>query len=370
MNRRLYSRLAFIIIGTAVGIVLVSSAVLIITTHYHFQMYQSQASVVGHDLIELNYHLELALLQTIIWTCIVSIVLAIVLGFYVAKRISSPLVHMKHVAEKMTVGEWHARVSLSGTDELAELGRSINTLAAQLQHQEQLRVTMTENIAHELRTPLTTLKSHMRALEDGIWEPTPARIHTCYEEIERLTELVAELEDLNQLESPGFQLVRKEVRLAEVIEHAVNLVDASYREKHVRLGYSVDPDIRALMDHDRMIQVLVNLLSNALKFTSEHGEVNISAAEEQAEIRIVVEDSGEGIPPEDLPNVFERFYRADKSRSRRIGGSGLGLTIVKQLIAAHDGRIKVESEKGTTFTIRLPKLLNESTQVLQKYKVD
>ncbi|MFS0725678.1 sensor histidine kinase [Paenibacillus sp. 1P07SE] len=357
MNRRLYMRFALIIIGITAGIVFVSSVSLIFTMHYHFQMYQSQAAVVSHDVTELNYHLELALLQTILWTCVVSIVLAIVLGIYVAKRISSPLVHMKHVAEQMTVGDWHARVSLAGKDELAELGASINTLAAQLKHQEQLRVTMTENIAHELRTPLTTLKSHVRALKDGIWEPTPSRIHTCYIEIERLTDLVAELEDLTQLESPGFQLVRKEERLAKVIERAVNIVDASYREKRVHLNYSVGSEIRVLMDQDRMIQVFVNLLSNALKFTSAQGHVSISAKEAYGGIEIVVEDSGDGIPSEDLPNVFERFYRADKSRSRNTGGSGLGLTIVKQLITAHGGHINVESEQGTKFTIRLPKLL-------------
>lgn len=356
MNRRLYIRFALIIIGIAAVIVFVSSIILIFTTHYHFQMYQTQATM-DHDLFELNYHLELALMQTFLWTALVSIVLAGVLGFYVAKRISSPLVHMKHVAEKMTVGEWDARVSLSGQDELADLGASINTLATQLQHQERLRMTMTENIAHELRTPLTILKSHMRALEDGIWEPTPARIHTCYEEIERLTELVAELEDLTHLESPGFQLVRKEERLGEVIERAVNLVNASYREKHVRLDYLAKQHSRVLIDHDRMIQVLVNLLSNALKFTPEHGEVRIRTTEEQATISIMVENSGEGIPPEDLPNVFERFYRADKSRSRKTGGNGLGLTIVKQLIAAHGGQIYVESGQGTTFTIQLPKMM-------------
>ncbi|MBJ6362590.1 ATP-binding protein [Paenibacillus sp. GCM10012307] len=358
MNRRLYMRLALIIIGIAAGIVIISSVILILKTHYHFIMYQSQVSKMDYWL-EMNGHLELALLQTILWTSLVSIVLAIILGFYVAKRISTPLVHMKHVAEKMTVGEWHARVSLSGKDELAELGASLNTLAVQLQNQEQLRVTMTENIAHELRTPLATLKSHMRALEDGIWEPTPARIHTCYEEIERLTKLVAELEDLTQLESPGFKLVQKEESLAEVIERAVHLVDASYQEKQVFLNYTVDPTIRVFIDHGRMIQVMVNLLSNALKFTPAHGEVNITASEEQAGIRIVVEDSGSGIPSEDLPNVFERFYRADKSRSRRTGGSGLGLTIVKQLISAHGGQIQVKSEQGTTFTIRIPKISHQ-----------
>ncbi|RKN81960.1 sensor histidine kinase [Paenibacillus ginsengarvi] len=353
MNR-LHTRLALMIIGIAAGIVLISTISLILTTHYHFSLYQTQAGM-SHPFPELDYHLEQALMQTIVWTCLISIALAIFLGFYVARRISAPLVHMTRVAERMTGGEWSTRVVIRGKDELADLGVSLNTLSGQLQQHEQLRITMTEDIAHELRTPLATLKSHMRALEDGIWEPTPERIHSCYEEIERLTQLVAELEDLTHVESPGFQLAKKEESLSVIIERGVELVAAAYREKNVILRGAVSPNIRAYVDFDRIIQILVNLLSNALKFTPERGEVRVEGSEDGSHVRIQVQDTGTGIPQEDLPYVFERFYRADKSRNRRTGGSGLGLTIVKELVAAHGGDISVESGQGTTFTIRLPK---------------
>lgn len=353
MNR-LHTRLALIIIGIAAGIVLISTVSVILTTHYHFSMYQAQAGM-RHEFPQLDYHLEQALMQTTIWTCLISIVLAVFLGFYVAKRISDPLVHMKRVAERMTDGEWSSRVAIDGKDELADLGASLNSLAEQLQQHEQLRVTMTENIAHELRTPLATLKSHMRALEDGIWDPTPERIHSCYEEIERLAQLVAELEDLTHVESPGFHLVRKEESLAAIVERGVELVSAAYREKKVRIQFTTNPRIRVYVDHDRMIQILVNLLSNALKFTPEHGEVRIEGSEDSEHVLIRVQDTGTGIPTKDLPYVFERFYRADKSRNRRTGGSGLGLTIVKELVAAHGGEIWAENREGATFTIRLPK---------------
>lgn len=305
MNRRLHNRIALLIIGLAAGIVLISTVSVIVTTHYHFKMYQAQTSGMNQEFPQLDDHLEQALVQTIIWTCLFSILLAITLGFYVARRISAPLVHMKRVAERMSHGDWSLRADVHGRDELADLGTSLNMLTEQLQRQEQLRVTMTEDIAHELRTPLAILKSHMRAIEDGIWDPTPERIHTCYEEIERLTYLVAELEDLTFVESPGFQLVRKYASLAAVIERSVELVSAAYREKEVRLQYIINPDPQVFVDHDRMIQVLVNLLTNALKFTPRQGNVRIEGREEPGSVLIVVRDTGTGVSPEDLPYVFE-----------------------------------------------------------------
>jgi two-component system sensor histidine kinase BaeS len=356
MNKRLHARLAMLIIAIATGILLISTISIILGTHYHISMYQNQGAGMHHDLPQLDYHLEQALIQSTLWTLAGSILLAVFIGFYIAKRISAPLVDMKRVAERMSDGQLEARVKIEGKDELAELGISLNELAEQLQTQEQLRITMTEDIAHELRTPLATLKSHMRALEDGIWEPTPERIHSCYEEIERLTQMVAELEDLTHVESPQFLLERKAEFLDSIIEKGVGLVSAAYHEKKVEISFICKSDMQLYVDHNRMIQILVNILSNALKFTPEHGDVRIEAKEEEQDVLIIVKDTGTGIAQEDLPYIFERFYRGNKSRNRRTGGSGLGLTIVKKLVTAHGGQVWAESDQGkyTTFYIRLP----------------
>ncbi len=355
MNKRLHTRLAFIIIGTATCILLISTLSVILATHYHISMFHDQAAGMNHDVSQLDYHLEQALFQSIMLTFAGSIILAVLIGFYIAKRISRPLVDMKQAAERMSDGQLDTRVMIGGNDELAELGTSLNELAAQLHKQEQLRITMTEDIAHELRTPLATLKSHMRAFEDGVWEPTPERIHACLEEIERLTQMVAELEDLTHMDSPAFQLERKREPLDAILAQGVDLVAAAYLEKNVGLSFRCSPNIQIFADRNRMIQIFVNLLSNALKFTPEHGQVQIEAAEEEQDVLIRVQDSGSGIGQEDLPYIFERFYRGDKSRNRKTGGSGLGLTIVKKLVTAHGGQVWAESTHGTTFMIRLPK---------------
>jgi two-component system sensor histidine kinase BaeS len=167
--------------------------------------------------------------------------------------------------------------------------------------------------------------------------------------------MLAEMEDLTHMESPAFQLERKEESLHSMIEQGVDLVSAAYLEKKVDLSFSCSPSIRIFADRNRMIQILVNLLTNALKFTPENGNVRIGAIVVQQDVLMTIKDSGSGIVPDDLPYIFERFYRGDKSRNRRTGGSGLGLTIVKRLVTAHGGHVWAESGKqGTTFYIRLP----------------
>ncbi|ACT01657.1 sensor histidine kinase [Paenibacillus sp. JDR-2] len=357
MSKRLHNRLAVIIIGTAACILFISTLSTMLATHYHLWMYHEQAAGVSHDLPRLDYHLEKALLQSIAWTFAGSGILAVLIGFYIAKRISRPLVKMKQAAERMSDGNLDIRVVTSGNDELADLGASLNELASQLYQQEQLRINMTEDIAHELRTPLATLKSHMRAFEDQIWEPTPERIHAYYEEIDRLVNMVAELEDLTYIDSPTFRLERKQESLHALIQQGVELVAAAYLEKKVSLTFQSGPDIHVFTDRSRMIQILVNLLSNALKFTPANGRVVVKVIEDAQEAEIRIVDTGKGINREDLPYIFERFYRADKSRNGRSGGRGLGLAIVKKLVASHGGQVWAESNHGTAIIIRLPKQL-------------
>lgn len=354
MKRGLRFRLTWLLIGVVTGVLLIAGVSFMVTTHYHFQIYQDQYGM-NHNEQGLNYHLEQALFQSILWTLFAGILLTVLIAPFVAKRLSAPLVEMKKAAEQMTQGKLNVRTHVKGSDELAELGKAFNHLAQQLQKQEELRATMTQDIAHELRTPLATLKSHMLAMLDQVWEPTPVRLRACYEETERLISLVADLEQLTIMESPEFLLQRRPEDLTTLIQQSMDIVTAAFMEKDVHLILLSHPTIQLHVDRDRIIQVLVNLLSNALKFTPAGGNVEIGAIDQNDSALITIHDTGSGIDPAELPYLFERFYRTDKSRNRKLGGSGIGLTIVKKLVDAHGGTVWIESGQGTLVYIRLPK---------------
>lgn len=358
MKHKLHIKLAFILISMASIILLLSTVSSLVSIHYHLSFIhrnQPQDRGIGFEQIpNIDDHLEQALVQSTFLTFIGSLLIAIFIGIYVAKKISVPLINMKGVAERMTAGEWNSRTDVKGNDELAQLASSINRLAEQLQIQEQLRINMSQDVAHELRTPLATLKSHMIALEDGVWEPTPERIHACYEEIERLIDLVTELEELNVMDSPEFRLSLEKQTLAPVIYKGCDVVSAVFLRKNVNLNVYFIPDVKVEIDYNRMIQVLVNLLTNALTYIESGGEVTVKADIDDNYVTIDIQDTGPGIATEDLPFIFERFYRGDKSRNRKTGGSGIGLAIVKKLVTVQKGSIWAENDNGALFHIRLP----------------
>ncbi|MGG1552337.1 sensor histidine kinase [Paenibacillus ferrarius] len=352
----LYARIAIACIGIASGVLLISTITFILETHYHLKLYQSQDMNMT-SLPTFDTHFEQALVQSVLWTAILGIVLAIVISLFVAKRITAPLIQMRSVAERMAKGELTSRTKVNGKDELADLGHSLNYLAEQLLLQEQLRKTMTADVAHELRTPLATLKSHMEAMIEGVWDPTAKRLESCFEEIERLRFLVGDLEQLTEVESPNFRLNIKEENVNSIVHHHIEASQAAYEKKGVRLLFHDGVNIQASLDKLRFGQIMVNLLSNALKFTPEGGKVNVAVTEQAQKVCISVSDTGIGIDEKELSFVFERFYRADKSRDRKSGGSGIGLTIVKKLVEAHGGTIEIRSQmgKGTTVEFCLPK---------------
>ncbi|MDQ0900735.1 MULTISPECIES: cell wall metabolism sensor histidine kinase WalK [unclassified Paenibacillus] len=302
-------------------------------------------------------HFEQALVQSVLWSAILGILLSVLLSLFVAKRITAPLIHMKKVAEQMANGELRARTTVKGNDEIADLGGSLNHLAEQLIHQEQLRKTMTADVAHELRTPLATLKSHMEAMIDGVWMPTPERLESCYEEIERLRFLVGDLEQLTEMESPHFKLKLQEENVSAIVHRNIEASRASFDQKGVNLLFEGLTKVEATLDRQRLGQIVVNLLTNALKFTPQGGKVSVEVKEEEHAVLISISDTGIGMNEDDLRFIFERFYRVEKSRDRKSGGSGIGLTIVKKLVEAHGGTIRMESQlgKGTSVEIHLPK---------------
>lgn len=356
------TRLTWAFIGSASGIVVLATIIVIIETHYHFSLYRGDFPQAEQGMVYLYHHFEQALIQSVLWTALGTILLAVFVSFYMAKKLAAPLIEMRKVAEEITQGNWNAHVSVDGKDELAELGHALNHLTKELQKQEEYRKNLTSDITHELRTPLATLKSHMEALKDGIWQPTPERIHSCYEEIERLIHLVGDLEQLQGVESPVFELNRKNEDIVEIVAQCVKTMESAYVQKKVRLNHIAQGKIIGSVDRHRVSQILMNLLSNALKFTPTGGHVTIKVEDEKEYVSIIVKDTGIGIPPKEIPKIYERFYRVDKSRSRKLGGSGIGLTIVKKLVEAHHGSIHIDSEvgKGTTVHVLLPKDPNQS----------
>lgn len=338
------------------GIIFVIASIAIINaTHYHFQLYGNELKQDPNNTDLLNIHLEQAIIQSIGWTIGGAMLIAFILSIYIARRISSPMIQMKKLTLLMASGKRDVRLPLLGLpkDEVDQLAASINHLAEQLQEQEQLKVTMTENIAHELRTPLTTINSYLFAIQDGIWEATPQRMKSIREEIDRLIQLVSDLEELNSLTSPEFHLSLKDIRISKTIDQVFDLIQPSYSERGIILKKGKIPDVIVHADENRLIQIWNNLLSNALKFTPTGGKVWIEGKESENGVEIIVQDTGIGIPNEELPHVFERFYRVDKSRNRKTGGGGLGLAITKTLVERHEGRIWAESDGGTSFHIYL-----------------
>jgi len=288
---------------------------------------------------------------------IISLIFSLILGSIIAKRLSLPISRVISSAQSIAKGYFSDRVlEKSNTKEICQLTSTINNLAETLEKQEKLRKRVGADAAHELRTPLATLQSHIEAMIDGIWKPDAERLKSCHDEIIRISKMVGNLEKLAKYESENLILYKTSFDISELIQRIIRNFEPEFLNKGIQLVFKGRVE-EVVADKDKISQVIVNLLSNALKYTPSEGVVNVSVKGAETAVEISVKDNGPGIPEEDIPFIFERFYRADKSRNRLTGGSGIGLTIVKAIVEAHNGRIEVHSEieKGTEFIIILPK---------------
>ena len=277
-----------------------------------------------------------------------------------ARRMVNPLAGVMAAADALAEGNFSVRVSESGDEEFSKLASSFNHMAEELERSEYQRRNLTADVAHELRTPLHIIQGNIEGLRDGIYQASPEHIETILDEIHLLTHLVDDLQTLSRAEAGELSLEIGSVNVTELL----NDVSASFSGQAQSLGMDLRvelqedaQDLTIAGDWHRLDQVLGNLVANALRYTPVGGSVSLEAGPALEGVFISVSDTGAGIPAEDLPYVFDRFWKGDRARSRSgNAGSGLGLAIARQLVRAHGGKINVESKigEGTTFTIVLP----------------
>lgn len=297
---------------------------------------------------------------------IVTFILTAITIFLLSRLLTKPLLRMKHATEKMSRGDLSVSLTTTRNDEIGELAASIQTLASDLHYMKKERSEFLASIAHELRTPLTYVRGYADIV---LKEETSPRLRQRYltiikDESDYITNLVQDLFLLAQLEKHNFSIQVKEVHLQTFLTRIVTKLNIMSEEKHINVALICPSSLSIPLDEQRFEQVIVNILTNAYRHSAEHSEITISVTDHQTHIEISIQDTGEGIPEENIPHIFERFYRVDKARSRATGGTGLGLTIVKEIVELHDGNITVESKinEGTCFTITLP-LKKESESI-------
>lgn len=286
-----------------------------------------------------------------------SLLIPLFFALLVAKKLSSPIVTINDFTKEIAKGRYSSlSLEETGIREIDDLLVSVNDLSLQLQYQQKIRNRLSSDIAHEIRTPLTTLKGNIEAMIDGVWEISEERLYRCYEEVSRITRLIGEIDRINELESQESQLQKNTFDLTELAQQIVDNFQPMLVENKLNCSVSGDR-VFISADRDKIHQVLTNLLANAIKFTPSGGRIDLYVSQSKGTTSFRIIDNGQGIPLEEVGQIFERFYMAEPSRNSKLGGQGIGLSIVKGIVNAHQGTISVDSiyGKGTTFTINLPK---------------
>ena len=358
------SYLVVILVGI---VVLASAAEFAVPTAFDRHM-SAMADMVGGQMMDMELDLyrnfRSAVTEALAVAGMAAFLAALAVSLFVSRRVVLPVQEMMSASQRIAAGHYDERVGVPGNagpdelDELSRLALSFNQMADRLEQTEARRLELIGNVAHELRTPLSAIKGYMEGLIDGVLPAEAATFQQVFREADRLQRLVHDLQELSRVEAGTFELDSKLTAVAHLVETVADRLDRQFEEKGVTLETDVPPDLPLVRaGEDRVGQVLLNLVGNALQYTPSGGRVSLAARREGESVRFSVRDTGIGIPPEHLPHVFERFYRVDKSRSRAGGGSGIGLTIGRHLVEAHGGQIEAASDgpgQGSTFSFTLP----------------
>jgi signal transduction histidine kinase len=298
-----------------------------------------------------------AINRTIILGGLVAAIVGLGFALWLTRQITRPLRQLATASTKISQGELEQKVEIHSPDALGQLGDAFNTMSGRLSRSERLRRDMIADIAHELRTPLTLIQGNLQAILDGIYQPTSEKIASIHEKCLLLSRLIRDLQELSLAEAGELPLDRQKTDIHRLVEHVTETIQTQFKSRKIEIAVDFpEEELIAEIDPTRISQVLLNLLSNAQRYTPEGGKVTVKGWRQDDNILMSVSDTGPGIPENDLPNVFERFWRGDASRARVSGGSGLGLAVVKQLVESHGGTIWAVSPpgQGATFTFSLP----------------
>lgn len=316
--------------------------------------YVRVAPETGSLLAPEEEHLQHSLDRLHLLAAIASVVAALALALVLAETLSRPLRRIRRTAEEIERGNLQARVAPGGDAEIRAVGHALNRLAETLDHEEQMRKQSVADVAHELRTPVHGLLSRIEAAQDGVLDDAQANLTAMHTEAVRLTRLLDDLSRLSDAERPGMLLEKQELDLADVGRAAAAVFGPRFEDSGLSFSAELAPAL-VRGDPDRLGQIVDNLLSNALRYTEEGGAVSLRVGREGSTAVLEVSDTGIGIAADDVQHVFTRFWRGERSRSRATGGTGVGLTIVHELVRAHDGRVEVDSVpgQGTRFRVIL-----------------
>ncbi|MBS4198259.1 HAMP domain-containing protein [Bacillus sp. FJAT-49732] len=311
-----------------------------------------------YPLANLN---EMTFQYTVYWLIgsVIFLLIVLTIGNKWIKSLVKPLIEMKTAAQEFAEGNFSTRISHHDDDEIGQLANTFNEMAESIQKEDEQRKEFLANVSHELRTPLSHIKGYMEAIQMGIVseEDVYKYQQIIVRESMRMERLVDDLLDLAKLESKEFSLKTAPISLAQTVEEAVEKIKPKMIEKDIDLECKLDYELIVEADTERLEQALLNILDNAIRYTNQKGKISITLQKEaSASALLTIEDSGSGIPKEDLKKVTERFYRVNKARTRKEGGTGLGLSIVENLIKLHNGTLHIDSNfgKGTIVVIRLP----------------
>jgi signal transduction histidine kinase len=358
--------LSYVIVVFVGVVVLVSATSLSVPAAFERHLAGMSAMMDNAQPMEMDLfsNYRAAVTEALSLAAVAALTAAIIASFLISRQVVGPVQRLTAISSRIAEGEYEERLKVSGSvhsnqlDELNQLALTFNQMADKLEKTETMRRQMIGDVTHELRTPLAAIKAYMEGLMDGVLAGTPETYQLVHSEADRLQRLVNDLQELSRVEAGAYQLNLVSISPLSLIETVINHLNRQFEEKGIHLEKKVDADLpNVSVDKDRIMQVLTNLIGNALQYTPAGGSVVTTATRVKSEILISITDTGIGISPDHLPFIFKRFYRTDKSRTRASGGSGIGLTIAQALVKAHHGRIWADSAgegKGSTFNFTLP----------------